>query len=238
MRIYFVFILLSIGFASESQVRSISRDSLNNPRVDSLIKQKLIELAMKNPALNESNALIGGAQYELKQSKTLWLNTVTLSGNVNEFVINQTVINGQSVASYFPKYNIGVNVPLGLFGRQDKNISKEKVKVFEAQKETRTREIKKIVLIRYEDYKEKKELLELQKQITDGQYSTYQQKQKDFANGEVNDIKDVNKEYELWILQRSTQRTRERDLQVAQLELEEIIGIPLEEALASVANNK
>ena len=94
------------------------------------------------------------------------------------------------------------------------------------------------MLIRYEDYKERKELLELQKQITDGQYSTYQQKQKDFANGEVNDIKDVNKEYELWILQRSTQRTRERDLQVAQLELEEIIGVPLEEALNSVANNK
>ncbi|MFL5789381.1 MAG: hypothetical protein ACJ748_15075, partial [Flavisolibacter sp.] len=65
-----------------------------------------------------------------------------------------------------------------------------------------------------------------------------QQKQKDFANGEVNDIKDVNKEYELWILQRSTQRTRERDLQVAQLELEEIIGVPLEEALASALNNK
>src|SRR4051812_49377050 len=148
MRIYFVFILLCISIVSLSQGKlTISRDSLNNPRVDSLIKQKLVELAMKNPSVNESDALVNSAQYEVKQSKTAWMNSLVVAGNVNEFVINGTKINGQAASSYYPKYNIGLTVPFGLFGRQDKNISLEKVKVFEAQKETRKREIKKTVLI-------------------------------------------------------------------------------------------
>jgi outer membrane protein TolC len=213
-------------------------DSLNIPVVDSLIKQKLIELALKNPVIDQSDAMIGSANYEVKDANTAWLNTIVVSGNINEFVVNNTTINGISAANLYPKYNLGINVPLGLFIRQNKNIAREKVKLYEAQKESQKRLITKEVLIAYETYKEKKELLELQKQITDGQQSTYRQKQTDYAAGEVKDIKDVNKEYELWIQERSNQRTAEKELMIAELELESIIGVKLSEVFNSIELNR
>jgi hypothetical protein len=239
MRTYLAIIFLALGLKSVGQNRPLTDAEVQqNQRTDSLIKQRLIELALKNPAFDASAATLKSAQLELKESKTSTLNQIVISGNVNEFVINGTKINGLSAASYYPKYNIGVNIPLGMFNRQEKNIAREKVKVVEAQNKLNLREIKKTVLIRYEDYKERKELYELQKQITDGQYSNYVQKQKDFQSGEANDMKDLNKEYEMWIQQRASLRSKERDVEVAQLELEEIIGVPLEDAIASAVNNK
>ena len=240
MRKYIIFIFLTISISAFSQVRiaSLRADSLNNPVIDSLVKQKLIELALKNPVMNQSDAMIGGAKYELKGEKTEWLNVIMLSGNINEFVINNQTIGGIQASNLYPKYNVGVNIPMGIFTKQEKNVAKEKVKLYEAQKESQKRLIVKEVLVAYEDYKEKKELLELQKQITEGQQSTYRQKQTDYASGEVTNIADVNKEYELWISQRSTQRTKEKELIIAELELEAIIGVKLSEVFNSIEFNR
>ena len=187
--------------------------------------------------MNQSDAMLGGARYELKGEKTEWLNTLVVSGNINEFVINNTTINGLQASNLYPKYNVGVNIPMGIFTKQEKNVAREKVRLYEAQKESQKRLIIKEVLIAYEDYKEKKELLELQKQITDGQQSTYRQKQTDYAEGAVKET-DVNKEYELWIEQRSRQRTKEKDLIIAELELEAIIGVKLSEVFNSIELNR
>jgi outer membrane protein TolC len=237
MKTLFFAFLLIINAKGWSQPGGIaSRDSFSNTYNDSLIKQKLVELALANPSITAANAQLEAARYELKGAKMSWLNSVVLSGNINEFVINNTTINGQPASTLYPKYNVGVNLPLGLFSRQEKNISRERVNIYEAGRESQKREVIKAVLIAYENYKEKKELLELQKQITDGQYDTYQQTQKDFASGEIRDIGDVNKEFELWIEHRSKQRTRERDLEIAILELEAIIGIELSTAINSALN--
>lgn len=232
MRIYIILIFLLISFVSNSQgTILVMDDSRKAFHKDSLIKERLVALAMENPAFKEADALIKAAEYELKRAKASWLNSVVISGNLNEFVINNSTINGLPASTLFPKYNFGVNIPFGLFGNQEKNISKERVKLYEAQKESKIRTIRKEVLIRYENYKEKKVLFDLQKQITDGQYSTYQQRQKEFATRETNKVEDVNKEYELWIEQRSKQRTKERELAVAELELEEIIGMKIQEGI-------
>lgn len=235
--------LLSISTLLSAQVKTQSKqasviDSLNNPHIDSLIKAKLIELAMQNPGVKEANAMINSAQYELKGTNTAWLNAIVLSGNVNEFVINNTQINGIAASTLYPKYNVGVNIPLGLFAKQEKNIAREKVKVYDFQKEQKQRALTKEVLQRYESFKEKKELLDLQKLITDDQYSNYQQYQKDYATGEVKDIKQVNKEYQLWLTERTKLRTSETDLKLAQLEVEEIIGTDLTEVIKGITITK
>jgi outer membrane protein TolC len=182
--------------------------------------------------------MISAAQYELKGTNTAWLNSIVLSGNINEFVINNTNINGIPASTLYPKYNIGVNIPLGIFTRQEKNIAKEKVKIYDSQKDQKKRALIKEVLQRYENFKEKKELLDLQKLITDEQYSNYQQYQRDFASGEVKDIKDVNKEYQLWLQERTKLRTSEKDLKIAQLEIEEIIGTNFLDVLKTITINK
>jgi outer membrane protein TolC len=243
MKTFFPAFLLLLSLSGFGQVRSqqnatVIADSLNNPYIDSLIKRKLIELALQNPAFKEADAMITSAQYELKGANTVWLNSIVLSGNINEFVINNTNINGIPASTLYPKYNFGVNIPLGLFTRQEKNIAKEKVKIYDSQKDQKKRALTKEVLQRYENYKEKKELLNLQKLITDEQYSNYQQYQRDFASGEVKDIKDVNKEYQAWLQERTRLRTSEKDLKLAQLEIEEIIGSNFLEVLKTITTNK
>ena len=163
MKLAFVFLLSLVGLNSIGQNKiKLTSESLNDPRIDSIIKQKLVELAMKNPAFTEADALVNSAGYELKRAKTSWLNTITVGGNVNEFVVNNTTINGVAASTLYPKYNVGLNIPLGLFGRQEKNLSVEKIKLYQAQKEAKT-EMKKEVLIRYENYKEKRDLLDFRR---------------------------------------------------------------------------
>ena len=123
MRKYIIFIFLTISISSFSQVRiaALKSDSLNHPLIDSLVKQKLIELALKNPVMNQSDAMLGGARYELKGEKTEWLNTLVVSGNINEFVINNTTINGLQASNLYPKYNVGVNIPIGFRARKNRH---------------------------------------------------------------------------------------------------------------------
>ena len=238
MKLFLLYLFISINIVSFCQTTVPKSEWFNNSYKDSLIRQTLVDLAMKNPSLDQADILINTAELELKRAKSSWLNSITVGGNINEFVVNNTTINGIPASTLFPKYNVGVNIPLGLFGRQETNISKEKIKLYESQKESLKRQLIKEVLVRYENYKEKLDVFELQKQITDGQYSTYQQIQKDFASGEIKDIGDVNKEYELWIEQRSKQRTKDKELRIAELELEEIIGIDLITVLSSLELNK
>lgn len=235
MRLLFILLLfVSIPSFCQSRIRSLN-DTLSNTLTDSLIKERLVSLTMENPEVDEASAMISGAEYSLKAAKNSWLNQISVAGNLNEFVINGTKINGLPASTLFPKYNIGVNLPLGIFGRQEKNISRERIKMFTAQKESKINNLKKRVLILYEQYKEKRELFDLQKQITDGQFSTYQQTQRDYASGEINDLKEVNSEYEKWIDQRIKQRSKELDLRVTELEIEELIGMKLSDALRTVA---
>lgn len=235
MRSPFIILLFVSTFSfCQSRSRALN-DSLNYIVADSLIKERLVALVMENPEIDEATAMVNSAEYTLKAAKNNWLNQVSIAGNLNEFVINGTKINGLPASTLFPKYNIGVSLPLGVFTRQEKNISRERIKMFTAQKESKINNLRKRVLILYEQYKEKKELYDLQKQITDGQYSTYQQTQRDYATGEINELKEVNTDYEKWIDQRIKQRSKELDLRVTELEIEELIGMKLVDALRTVA---
>lgn len=238
MRLSFIFLLFaSTTSFCQLKIRS-SSDSLAFIVADSIIKERLVSLVMENPAVDEANAMINSAEYTLKAAKSSWLNQISIAGNLNEFVINGTTVNGLPASTLFPKYNIGVSLPLGIFARQEKNISRERVKMYTAQKESIINNLRKRVLILYEQYKEKKESFDLQKQITDGQYSSYQQTQRDYASGEISELKEVNSDYEKWIDQRIKQRTKELDVKLVELEIEELIGMKLADALRNVAIKK
>jgi outer membrane protein TolC len=224
---------------SSSQVRpKLAVDSIKVRDMDSLIKDRLVALAMENPSLREADAMIGESQYQIKKAKSAWLNSLALSGNINEFVVNNSTINGIPASTLFPKYNLGVNIPFGIFATQDKNIARQRKKINEALKDQKIMSLRREVLTRYENYKEKKDLLDLQKIITDDQYATYQQKQREFANGEIRNVSDVNKEYAAWIQQRSQLRTREKDLADADLDVEEITGKKMAQVISDVVNTK
>jgi outer membrane protein TolC len=179
--------------------------------------------------IDEANVNI--AKYNLKKAKASWFDQINLSGNVNEFVIK-----GSDAANYFPKYNLGVSIPLGLFQKHsnDVKIAQEIITINELTRNEKIKQIRTTVLTKYENYLEKKQILELQMEITEEEYTQWLKAQKDYSvSGKMDDL---NKAYKNYNAELSKQRSAERDLRVAYIELEEVVGFRLDEILSTDIN--
>lgn len=202
------------------------RDSLN-------IRETLIQLAVLNSDVQIDEANVNIAKYNLKKAKFSFLDQVAVSGNVNEFVIK-----GSASAIYYPKYNIGFSIPLGIFHKQsnDVKIAKEIITINEITRNEKIKVIRTEVLTKYENYLEKKQVLDLQREITEEEYTLWLKAQKDYqVSGKMDEL---NKAYKNYNTELSKQRSAERDLRVAYIELEEKVGFRLDEVLATDATNE
>src|ERR1700743_1891183 len=111
-----VVLMVSTVQAQNTQNRpSTSRNSQERvptmPDTAGDIRDRLIQLAIQNPSVEIDDRNILVAEYGVKKAKTNILNQISLQGNLNEFSINQN----NPYANLYPKYNVGVVVPLGLF---------------------------------------------------------------------------------------------------------------------------
>ncbi|HML59121.1 MAG TPA: TolC family protein [Ferruginibacter sp.] len=250
---FFLF-MLCLGFQSELQAQALGRvpDSVRKqydppPQsaqrtqmynsngvqitevdVDSLIKIKLVKLATKNhPAIGmaEANTRIAEADYQ--RAKKAWMSSVSFGANINEFVVSNP-----DAANFFPKYNLGAMVPLDLFARmkREKKVATEQINISNLQKTDRLRYIKAEVLMRYENYKEKKEIVNLQRSYLEYDLLAYEAAKRDYAEGDI-PMEQMNKAHQIYITEKSKLTTRERDLNIAIIQLEEMIGTSLETAL-------
>lgn len=202
-----------------------SFNAFNND--DSIIKARLVELALNNPNIRAADASIKVAQYQLQKAKSSWLGSLSATGNVNEFVVN-----GSSAANYYPKYNFGVAVPFDIFSKTkiETKTADQNIIIAKDQKEERIRAIKKEVLTLYENYKEKKELLRLQKISTEEDNETYVAAQKSYADGTIQ-LPELNRSYQQYVNSQAKQVSNERDYNVSIIELEEVIGVSVEVVL-------
>lgn len=196
------------------------------------IKAKLIFLALNNAEAVAGDARIRIAEIARRKANSSILGSVNLGGNVNEFVINNS-----PAANFFPKYNFGVTIPLDMFAknRAEKRTANELITISTAQKAMINEALKAKILTRYENYKEKKELLELQRITTDDDIAAYEKAQKDYKE-ELITIEDVNRQYRVSLLSKSSLATKVKDLNIAVIEIEEIIGVPLKTVLEKRQN--
>jgi outer membrane protein TolC len=194
------------------------------------IREKLIQLALQNPDYEIADREITIAHNNLKLTKTKFLNNLIGQINYNEYSIKAPTDN---FANYYPKYNIGLSIPFGIFPGRGKeiNIAKENVGIAEANKNLRFRQIKAAVLTAYEDYLMHKQKLEFQNQITQDVRTLYQQKERDFSEGIIS-AEEYYPAYHQWTDEQSKRTELQRNFNVAKVELEMLIGMTLEEAIA------
>ena len=194
---------------------------------DSLIKIKLVNLAMNNPNIRIADANIRIAEADLNRAKLAWLNSVVVGANINEFVVQNS-----AAASFFPKYNVGASVPLDIFSRtkREKKVARENILINNELKKDKQTFLKSEVLMRYENYKEKREVVILQKSYMEYDFSAYEAAQKAYSEGDMT-IDDMNKTHQIYLTEKSKLVTRERDLNIAIIQLEELIGVPVSQAL-------
>ena len=193
------------------------------------IREKLVQLAMQNPTYEVADRNINLAYNDLEKTKLLFLNHFVVQGNYNEFS-NRKDANG---LVYYPRYNAGVTVPFDIFvtRKRDLNISKEKLGIAQAEKNQKYREIRQEILTKYEDYLLLKSKLEFASQITQDAYTFYLQAEKDFADGILKQA-EYSTAYRSWVDEQIRKIDAQHDFNVKKLEIETLIGIPIDEVIA------
>lgn len=195
------------------------------------VREKLVQLALQNPNYEIADRTVNKSLYDLRKAKGSWLGAVGVSGNLNEFSIKQQQA---GIASFYPRYNISLNIPLDLFTTKSNEIkaARETYLIAEASRNEKFREIRADVLTLYEDYLLYKARLESQIRITQDEQTIFISKERDFKDGIINqeEYTKYSKAFEEADLRK---KEYQRNLNVIKYELQRMIGVPVEEVLAT-----
>lgn len=193
-------------------------------------EEKLVQLAWRNHPGNEAlQREVKIAAYNVKQSNTAWLDNVRITGNLNEFTINKAA-DPFGRAAFFPKYNIGASVALGTFFNIPYTIKKnrEALEITEANVNAQKLMVRNAVLKLYNEFVMRERIYKLQSQALLDNETSHKLAEQRFRRGEI--------DFETYAASQGgyndvmvAQLQAERDYKNAKLDLEQWIGMPLED---------
>jgi outer membrane protein TolC len=128
-----------------------------------------------------------------------------------------------------------MTIPFDMFTRIPNGIkiARENYMIAQATRNDKYREIKAQVLTKYEDYLLAKQKLEFQTEITQDEFALYKKSEKDFEDNIIK-LEEFNKASAAWVGAQMVKLDFQRGVNVAKIELERLIGIRLEDAIAQV----
>jgi outer membrane protein TolC len=194
------------------------------------IREKLVQLAMQNPAYEMVDHASLAASYQIKIAKSGYLGLLSAQGNINEFTITKPTYQGTTVPYYYPRYNLALNIPFDIFTRTPNTvkIAQENYLMTAAAKNQKFREIKADVLTKYENYLLARQLVELQGKIAQSEYATLKRAESDFSENLIK-LEDVDRTQKSYVAEQVKNLTLQRDLNVTKIELEKVIGVKIED---------
>lgn len=219
--------LITIGLLPKSYSQDVDYNTIILPSniTDIEIHEKLVQLAWKNyPANKEAQRVVEIAQHNVKIAGLSWLNMVRLNMNLNEFNIDATNERNQ----FFPKYNLGIQIPLGSFFEipQQVKIAKKDLEISKLRVNETKLTLRANVLSRYQTYLSFKEIYKIQKEAETDTYSNHLLIEQKFKAAEVhvNAFVQSSKNYND---QRVKTVLSENAYKQSIVALEELIGIKL-----------
>jgi outer membrane protein TolC len=195
---------------------------------DSMIRARLVNLALQNPQNLATGHQVRVAEYQLDYTKRTWLNLLSVSINYNDQTFEK-VIPGQY---QYPKYFFGLTIPIGLFftlGPQIKG-ARETVEIAKDNQQDQALATRADVLSKYAQYKNYGDLILLENTIVVDQQTAFSQVEKKFKDGTatIEQYNQANKSY-------SDEQVKKLNLQLSQdllkLAIERIIGNDLESVM-------
>ncbi len=227
MKKLFIYLALLIPIIASAQENTLSPET--SISASNKIGEKLVALALNNPDIDIAKLQVGIAKNQLTRTKGDWLNTIGITGNLNQFSIDPAYKN---YSLYFPKYNFGVSLPLGIFVSQPNNvkIARKNIQIAQASEKSKQGAIREQVLSLYQDYLMYTQQLVIQTQVAENEYTFYKQAEQKFKNGEIPiaDYTNAAKSYNTEL----TQKIKvQHDLNIARLQLEQLIGTSLDDVL-------
>lgn len=207
---------------------------------DDSIAEALVVLAMNNPSIKSAEFLSAQSMYLYKQSKTTWMNNILVQGNLNEYSINQgSSIDPLKQSTQYPRYNLGIILPLGMFVNSPKQAKADyyKYQFTVQQVEVEKHNVRRDVLVNFHDYAMNKRLLSQHQELVNDWRIIHQKNEQKFTNGEIsldafyNSTKTLTEEM-------SKEENLHDALKVSEAKLEILIGMNVEEAIARITAHK
>jgi outer membrane protein TolC len=192
--------------------------------------EKLVQIAWRNNPTNEVyRRQVDMANTDVRMSTTSWLGIIKLTGNLNQFTLNPASdINNRAL--YYPKYNIGASLSLDeLFSRPyTTRKNKDLLVVAQANVNAQKLAVRNAVMKAYNEFQMREKVFKVQSQLLLDNETSHKLIEQRFKNGETN--------FETYSLSLNnySQLTighlqAEKDYKNAKLDLEQLIGMRLED---------
>ncbi len=209
-------------------------DSLISANEDS-VGFKLAELAIQNnPSIKAVDKQIDASRYNVKAIRGSWLNYIQGTFNVNERSLNGGTNPGEQNA-FYPRYNLNIGIPLGLFFTKGSQVKQARSQWEEAgvRKEIESNELRKLVRQAYQNYKMAGSMVSLQEMVVQDEQVLYNQVEEKFKNNQVQleIFTNASKRYNAELVK---QLSLKNAVTMAKIELEALLAIDLETAMALI----
>lgn len=227
---YLILLLMSIGSFAYAQKVDYDRIIPPSYLTDLAFPEKLVFLAWQNHPVNQAlHHEHKIAEKNKQKANWAWLDIFTASYNLNEFTINPTE-ETRDRALFYPRYNFGARLDLGKFVSvpADIKIAKEEIGIANAALNHQRVSLRALVLRTYQTYLLAKETLELQTVSTEEAFSHFSLSEQRFKNGEIT-LEQYNTALSNYNAGRRNRLEAEAKYNIEKIDLEELIGIPLED---------
>jgi outer membrane protein TolC len=192
--------------------------------------EKLVQIAWRNNPTNEVyRRQVDIANTDVRISTTSWLGIIKLNANVNQFTINPAS-DVNSRALYYPKYNIGAVLSLDELFSRPYTTKKNRDMLVVAQSNVNAQKlaVRNAVLKAYNEFQLREKVFKVQSQLLLDNETSHKLIEQRFKNGETN--------FETYSLSLNNYSNltighlqAERDYKNAKLDLEQLIGMRLED---------
>jgi outer membrane protein TolC len=222
--------LLLISTAAFSQNVDYNKIILPSGIQSSDFAEKLVQIAWRNHPSNEVfRREVNVADYEAKKSATQWLDIVHVQANVNQFVLNPSS-DIYSRALFYPKYNVHADMSLAMLFTipYTTKQNKERVIIAQSQVNAQKLQVRNSVMKSYNEYLMREKIYKIQTQLALDNETSHKLVEQKFKSGEIT--------FETYSMSLTTfssttlgQLEAERDFKNAKLDLEQLIGMKLED---------
>lgn len=201
------------------------------------LEEKLVQLAWKNnPQTKMAAEAVNEAREQVSAIRANWTNTVGVTGNMNEFNIKSlgggtTGTNGNNIgAGFFPRYNFYVQLPLGLLTQTPhlRKAAQARTSSAEAEVNLLKLEIRNRVLKLYKDYKLAEKIFQIRQEDFADEESNFKLTEEKFKTQQIA-MEDYLKAHRVLSEVKIQREVSENNLQKAKLDVEQMIGVRLED---------
>jgi Outer membrane protein len=207
-------------------------------KYDAKVAEGLVALAMENPQIKSAENTSSQFKYSYARSKTAWLNQISVAGNLNEISIKDMSGNTDPLRQnlLYPRYNLGVILPVGLFVNNKKQTMSDMYKYKSAAEEVEVvkQKIRHDVLVAYENYLMNQNLVLLQYAVLKGAEVLFVKTEDKFSKGEIS-LEAYTAANKSFVDEKVKVLTLERALRVAEADLEALVGMKIQAALSRIA---